>query len=125
MSGVSPGGVAENGTRSGKASFDLLFMCVVFPNLLSCLPSLAEGLVPPGQHYYEGSESSAERITGLHAAEASLLISIELPNIPSLTTLLPFRSPRFVTLPGLVTVRAVSPTVRRGGQTFPSHRADA
>jgi hypothetical protein len=26
MSGVSPGGVAENGTRSGKESFDLLFM---------------------------------------------------------------------------------------------------
>lgn len=29
MSGVSPGGVAENGTRSGKESFDLLFMVLV------------------------------------------------------------------------------------------------
>ena len=74
-------------------------MCVVFPNLPSCLPSLATGLVPAGQHYDEGSDSSAERVTGLHAAEVSLLISIELPNIPSLTTLLPFRSPRFNTLP--------------------------
>jgi len=104
MSGVSPVGIAENGTRSGKGSFDLLFMHLVFPNLLPCLPSLAEGLVPAGQHYYEGSESSAERIIGLHAAEASLLISIELPNIPSPTTLLPFRSPQFDTLPGSVTV---------------------
>ena len=65
MSGVSPGGVAENGTRSGKESFDLLFMVWGFTNLLPCLPSLAEGLVPTGQHYYEGSESSAERVTGL------------------------------------------------------------
>ena len=80
-----------NGTLSGKRSFDLLFMCWVFPNLLPCLPSLAVGLVPGGHHYYEGSESSAERIIGLHAAEASLLISIELLNIPSPTTLLPFR----------------------------------
>ena len=110
MSGVSPVGIAENGTRSGKVSFDLLFMRWVVPNLLSCLPSLAVGLVPTGQHYYEGSESSAERIIGLHAAEASLLISIELPNIPSPTTLLPFRSPRFDTLPFLFTVRAASPT---------------
>ena len=110
MSGVSPGGIAENGTRSGKASSESLFMCVVFPNLLSCLPSLAEGLVPPGQHYYEGSESSAERIAGLHAAEASLLISIELPNIPSPTTLLPFRPPRLIPLQILFTVRAASPT---------------
>ncbi len=113
MSGVSPVGIAENGTRSGKVSCDLLFMSLVFPNLLSCLPSLASGLVPDGQHYYEGSESSAERIIGLHAAEASLLISIELPNIPSLTTLLPFRSPRFNTLRFLVTVRAASPTCGR------------
>ena len=59
MSGVSPVGVAENGTRTGKGSFDLLFMWVVFPNLLSCLPSLASGLVPEDQHYYEGSDSSA------------------------------------------------------------------
>jgi hypothetical protein len=112
MSGVSPVGIAENGTRSGKVSFDLLFMRLVVPNLLPCLPSLAEGLVPAGQHYYEGSESSAERIIGLHVAEASLLISIELLSIPSPTTLLPFRSPQFDTLPGSVTVRAVSPTVR-------------
>ena len=110
MSGVSPVGIAENGTRSGKESFDLLFMRLVIPNLLPCLPSLAEGLVPAGQHYYEGSESSAERIIGLHAAEASLLISIELPNIPSPTTLLPFRPPRLDTLPVLFTVRAASPT---------------
>ena len=53
---VSPGGVAENGTRSGKASGDLLFMRWGFSNLLSCLPSLAAGLVPAGHHYYEGSE---------------------------------------------------------------------
>jgi hypothetical protein len=98
MSGVSPAGVAENGTRAGKESFDRLFMSLVFPNLPSCLPWLASGLVPDGQRYYEGSESSAERIKSLHAAEVSLLISIELPNIPSLTTLLPFRSPRFSTL---------------------------
>ena len=65
MSGVSPGGVAENGTRSGKESFDVLFMRLVFSNLLPCLPSLAVGLVPTGQHYYEGSDSSAERVTGL------------------------------------------------------------
>jgi len=58
MSGVSPVGLAENGTRSGKGSFDLLFMCWVFPNLPSCLPWLATGLVPAGHHYYEGSESS-------------------------------------------------------------------
>ena len=118
MSGVSPGGVAENGTRSGKESFAralgpeqfCLSMVLVFANLLPCLPSLAEGLVPAGQHYYEGSESSAERILGLHAAEASLLISIELPNIRSPTTLLPFRSPRFDTLLFPFTVRAASPT---------------
>ena len=52
--GVSPGGVAENGTRIGKAS--LLVMRLVFSNLPSCLPSLAAGLVPAGHHYYEGSE---------------------------------------------------------------------
>ena len=65
MSGVSPGGIAENGTRSGKESFDLLFMVLGFTNLLPCLPWLAVGLVPTGQHYYEGSDSSAERVTGL------------------------------------------------------------
>ena len=63
MSGVSPGGVAENGTRSGKASFDLLFMRLVFSNLLPCLPSLAAGLVPAGQHYYEGSDLPAVQRT--------------------------------------------------------------
>ena len=55
MSGVSALGVAANGTRSGKGSFDLLFMVLDFSNLPSCLPSLAAGLVPAGQHYYEGS----------------------------------------------------------------------
>ncbi len=65
MPGVSPLGVAENGTRSGKGSFDRLFMVLVFSNLLSCPPSLAAGLVPAGRHYYEGSDSSAERVTGL------------------------------------------------------------
>jgi hypothetical protein len=54
MSGVSPAGVAENGTLSGKAC--LLVMRLVFSNLPSCLPSLAAGLVPTGHHYYEGSE---------------------------------------------------------------------
>ena len=98
MSGVSPGGVAENGTRSGKRSCDLLFMGLVLSNLPSCLPSLAMGLVPTGQHYYGGSESSAHASRVCGAAEASLLISIELLSIPSLTTLLPFRSPRFDTL---------------------------
>ena len=85
-------------------------MVLVFSNLLPYLPSLAVGLVPAGHHYYEGSESSAERVTGLHAAEASLLSSIELPNIPSPTTLLPFRSPQFHPLPSSFTVRAASPT---------------
>ena len=66
---------------------------------------------------------SASRVCG--TAEASLLISIELLNIPSPTTLLPFRSPQFDTLPGSVTVRAVSPTVRRGGLTYGHRRADA
>jgi hypothetical protein len=59
MSGVSPVGVAENGTRTGKRSFDGVVMCLVFTNLPPCLPSLAAGLVPAGQHYYEGSDSSA------------------------------------------------------------------
>ena len=31
-------------------------MRLVIPNLPSCLPSLAAGLVPAGHHYYEGSE---------------------------------------------------------------------
>jgi len=95
MSGVSPVGVAVNGTRSGKRSCDLSFMRLVFPNLPSCLPSLATGLVPAGHHYYEGSDSPTERVKGLHAVGVSLLISTELLDIPSLETLLPFRSPRF------------------------------
>ena len=65
MSGVSPGGVAENGTRSGKGAFACLVMRLVIPNLPPCLPSLAAGLVPVGQRYYEGSDSAAERNTGL------------------------------------------------------------
>lgn len=65
MSGGSPGGIAENGTRSGKAAFACLLMHLVFPNLLSCLPSLASGLVPAGHHYYEGSDSSVDRVSGL------------------------------------------------------------
>ncbi len=60
---------------------------------------------------------SASQVCG--TAEVSLLISIELPNIPSPTTLLPFRSPQFDTLPGSVTVRAVSPTVRSHRTDFP------
>jgi len=40
---------------------------------------------------------SASQVCG--TAEVSLLISIELPNIPSPTTLLPFHRNRFVTLP--------------------------
>ena len=65
MSGVSPGGIAENGTRSGKGAFACLVMYLVFPNLLPCLPSLAAGLGPAGHHYYEGSDSSVERVSGL------------------------------------------------------------
>lgn len=65
MSGGSAVGLAVNGTRPGKESCDCLFMCLVIPNLLPYLPSLATGLVPEGQHYYGGSDSSAERVTGL------------------------------------------------------------
>jgi hypothetical protein len=43
-------------------------------------------------------------IISLRLAEVSLLIAIELLNIPSPTTALPFRSPQFGTLPGSVTV---------------------
>ena len=43
MSGVSPVGVAANGTRSGNESCDLVFMRLVFSNLLPCLPLLATG----------------------------------------------------------------------------------
>ena len=90
---------------------------MVFSHPLSYLPSLVPGLVPDGQHYYEGSDSSAEHPEGLPLAEVSLLISIELLNIPSPTTALPFHLPQFDTLPGLVTVQAVPPTVHRDGQT--------
>ena len=113
-------------------------MRLVSPNLPPCLPSLATGLVPAGQHYYEGSEFcqplSTNRTgdrrfvlasgTVAHPRsleqessdvphrcsltidsrrsvfwQTSLLIAIELPSIPSPTTLLPFRQPRFITLP--------------------------
>ena len=49
---------------------------------------------------------------GLLLAEFSLLLSIELLNIPSPTTALPFRLPQFDTLPSSFTVQAVPPTVR-------------
>jgi len=58
---------------------------MIFSHPLSCLPSLTPGLVPGGQHYYEGSESSAIASKSA-AAEVSLLISVELLNIPSPTT---------------------------------------
>jgi hypothetical protein len=51
-------------------------------------------------------------INGLPLAEFSLLISIELLNIPSPTTALPFRSPQFGTLPNSITVQAAPPTNR-------------
>ena len=83
----------------------------------SYLPSLSPGLVPDGHHYYEGSESSAKH-RSLLLAEVSLLNSIELLNIPSPTTALPFRLPQFGTLPGFFyTVQAVPPTVGTGGPT--------
>jgi len=46
MSGIAPGGAAENGARSGKASCDLLLMWLAFPSLLPCLSSLAMGIGP-------------------------------------------------------------------------------
>ena len=123
-------------------------MCLVFPNLLSCLPSLAAGLVPAGRHYYEGSEfcQPPQRIAPTTVVsfstrpgrwseepgteikrrsssllltidsprsviwQTSLLISIELLNIPSLTTLLPFHHARFNTLPSSFIVAAAAPT---------------
>lgn len=45
--------------------------------------------------------------------EVSLLISIELLNIPSPTTAFPFHLPQFDTLPGLVTVQVVSATAEK------------
>lgn len=50
---------------------------------------------------------------GLLLAEVSLLISIELLNIPSPTTAQPFRLPQFLTLPSSITVQAASPTAGR------------
>ncbi len=44
ISGVSPVGIAENGTLIGKA-FSLV-ICLVFTNLPSYLPWLASGLFP-------------------------------------------------------------------------------
>mgnify|MGYP001547271991 CR=1 len=125
MSGVSPGGVAENGTRSGKESFDLLFMVwsfriylpaslgsrrVWFPSVVTTTKAL-------------NPQSSASQVCG--TAEVSLLISIELPNIPSPNTILPFRPPQFDTLPSSFTVRAASPTVRCCGLTWGHRRAVA
>ena len=101
MSGVSPVGVAANGTRSGNESCDLVFMPLGSTSGLlesTSLPPFARDGFPVGRRSYGGSDSSAERITGLHAAEVSLLISIELPNIPSPSTLLPFRDARFSSL---------------------------
>jgi hypothetical protein len=63
----------------------------------SCLPSLATGLVPVGQHYYEGSDSLAEH-RSLLLTRVSLLIAIEFPIIPSPTTTWPFHDARFGTL---------------------------
>ena len=51
MSGVSPVGLAENGTHSDKASCELLFMWLVFPNQPSCLPLLATGNDFPGRDF--------------------------------------------------------------------------
>jgi hypothetical protein len=125
MSGISPGGIAENGTRSGKESFDFLFM--VLASRIYFPASLRSRWVwfPPVNTTMKAltPQPSASQVCG--TAEVSLLISIELPNIPSPTTLLPFRSPQFDTLPGSVTVRAVSPTVRRGGLTYGHRWADA
>jgi hypothetical protein len=50
--------------------------------------------------------------------QLSLLISIELLNIPSPTTLLPFHQPRFTTLPVYFTVLVAALTERRSGQTL-------
>jgi len=123
-------------------------MRLIFPNLPSCLPSLATGLVPAGRHYYEGSEFcqplwriapatvfsishrpgrwSEEPGTGIERRssslllsmdsqrsdiwQTSLLISIELLNIPSPTTLLPFHHARFNTLPSSIIVAVAAPT---------------
>lgn len=50
--------------------------------------------------------------------QLSLLISIELLNIPSPTTLLPFHQPRFPTLPVYFTVLVATLTDHRSGQTL-------
>ena len=49
-------------------------------------------------------------VSRLLLAEVSLLISVELLNIPPPTTAFPFRLPQFDTLPGSITVQAVPPT---------------
>ena len=103
MPGVSPGGVAENGTRVWQSFFRFAFHASwSFPTLLPCLPSLAVGLVPAGHHYYEGSDFCQPLRGAFCIWQFSLLISIELPSIPSPTTLLPFRLPRFDTLPSFI-----------------------
>ncbi len=86
MLGGSPGDVAANGTRSGNVSFDWRFMSLVVSNLPSCLPWLAAGLVPAGHHYYEGSDFCQPLRGAFCIWQISLLISIELLNIPSPTT---------------------------------------
>jgi hypothetical protein len=50
--------------------------------------------------------------------QLSLLISIELLNIPSPTTLLPFHQPRFTTLPVYFTVLIAALTDHRSRQTL-------
>jgi hypothetical protein len=52
---------------------------------------------------------------GLPLAEISLLISIELPNIPSPTTASPFHHARFLTLPSSFIVVAAAPTAHTDG----------
>jgi hypothetical protein len=75
--------------------FALTFRLHLHSHPLSYLPWLELGLVPNCQRYYEGSDSSG--IASKSAApEVSLLISIELPNIPSPTTLVPSRDARFI-----------------------------
>jgi hypothetical protein len=90
---------------------------LIFPILPSYLLSLAAGLVPVGHHYYEGSASLAN-IKGLRFTRVSLLISIEFPNIPSPTTLLPFRLPRFSTLPPFTVQAAITNRQRLCQQTL-------
>ncbi|MBB3208607.1 hypothetical protein FHS27_004439 [Rhodopirellula rubra] len=61
--------------------------------------------------------------SGLLLAEISLLLSIELPNIPSPTTASPFHHARFLTLPSSFIVVAAAPTARTVvGLTWIGHR---